>query len=116
MSPRFVERESEGVGRDTASAIVIPVGWPGAGGGRCAKDEENESRVHHNIYFLDSSDFFWTGMPESFLGIKAREVSIHPPQEHPPPPSGTRNRPWEGRKLSQHDGRRRGQCVGFFSS
>lgn len=93
MGPGFGEREGESVRRDSASAIVMPVGRPRGGGGHGAKDEKNKSRVHHGIYFLDSSDFLETGMPESFLGMKAREVSIQPPQEHPPPPSGTRKRP-----------------------
>jgi hypothetical protein len=32
-------------------------------------------------------------MPELFLGIKASEVSIQPPHEQPPPPSGARKSP-----------------------
>lgn len=62
-------------------------------------------------YFLDG---VVSGIPELFLGIKAREVSIQPPQEHPPPPSGARNSPWAGRKLSQQEGRSLGQWVVFF--
>ena len=113
VGPSLLERKSEGLRGDAAAAIVMPVSGPRGGGGDGAESEEKGNRVH---YFLASSVIGARGMPELAFGINAREVSIQPPQEHPPPPSGTRKSPWDGRKLSQQEGRRRGQCVGFFSS